>query len=454
MPDVREFQPVVESAERAAAAGDFAGAEALLREAAELQESSLGPQHPDLASTYNNLAVACEMADKPADAEQFYRRAYAIAASALGPEHALVITSRDNLREFCKARGLSFEAPETGAIPSASLPSDAVPIAALPGTAAPVVSGPPPPDLTTLHTEAAAPPAESGPAPARVARPTAPARPSAPAPRAAGVGAAAPTAPPAGVNSTRRFVAALLIIAVLAAIAVARQWLAPSREPDASAPAAVRDGAQATAPAAPSPAPSADGASADASAAPQGGATPAAAPATPPPTSAPATVATAPQPTAPAPAPVSAAAEPPVPTPTRTVRASGAPVGAAASGAPVGAAASSGAASAADLRVVTATVCHTLTTAAGAWRCESAGADSAPGRFSYLTRIASPRPVRVRHRWYQGDRLRQDVGLAVGASPREGYRTFSRQTVSAGEWRVDLVAENGAVLESTRFVVR
>ena len=103
--------------------------------------------------------------------------------------------------------------------------------------------------------------------------------------------------------------------------------------------------------------------------------------------------------------------------------------------------------------MLSATVCRTLTTD-GAWRCDAVGAVSAPGRLSYYTRIAYSHATRVRHRWYLGDRLRHEATLTVGANPGTGYRTFSRLTVSPGEWRVELVADGGAVLDQTRFEVR
>ena len=321
MPDVREFQKVVEAAEQAAAAGDIAAAEALLREAAELQEASHGPLHPDLASTFNNLAVVCEMAHKPIDAEQFYRRAYAIASWSLSPGHAMVATARDNLRDFCVARGLPIEEwmdLRTGAH------------VAPPTPASPVT-----------------PPAE---ATARVAPP-----PPARVP-------AVPAAPPV-----------------------------PSASPRAAAaPRAPRPGMPAAAPA----------------------------------TAAPVAPATTPSP------------EPP---PTAVTAA--APASPDAPAAPAG------------VRVVTATVCSTLSTG-DAWRCTAAGPGPGPGRVSYYTRVASPRGLRVQHRWYHDDRLRHDVVLNVGANAVEGYRTFSRQTVAPGAWRVELRVENGAVLDEARFVVR
>ncbi len=111
MPEPREAQSIIETAEQAAAAGNYAAAEDLLREAAALQEQTLGPHHPDLANTLNNLGVVCEMADNPIDAEHYFRRAYAIATATLTPDHPFVATSRKNLHDFCTARGRPAELP-------------------------------------------------------------------------------------------------------------------------------------------------------------------------------------------------------------------------------------------------------------------------------------------------------------------------------------------------------
>src|SRR4029450_7235038 len=69
MTETLETPPLIESAEQAAASGDYASAERLLNEAALLQEASLGPVHPDLANTLNNLGVVCDRADKVDEAE-------------------------------------------------------------------------------------------------------------------------------------------------------------------------------------------------------------------------------------------------------------------------------------------------------------------------------------------------------------------------------------------------
>ena len=111
MVDAPELRSIVALAEQAANAGNYAEAEQFLRQAAVLLETQLGPRHPDLAKTLNNLGVVCETAGKAAEAEVCYRRAYAIATSALAPDDPFVITSGKNLRDFCETRGRPFELP-------------------------------------------------------------------------------------------------------------------------------------------------------------------------------------------------------------------------------------------------------------------------------------------------------------------------------------------------------
>jgi hypothetical protein len=138
MSEVRDLRSVLSAAEQAAAASDYASAETFLIEAAKLQEATLGPFHPDLANTLNNLGIVSEITDKPAEAEGYFRRACTIAAAALAPDHPFVATSRKNLEDFCLARGLPFDVPASapapaeldGASPPAAVPAAAVPLAA------------------------------------------------------------------------------------------------------------------------------------------------------------------------------------------------------------------------------------------------------------------------------------------------------------------------------------
>jgi hypothetical protein len=48
------------------------------------------------------------------------------------------------------------------------------------------------------------------------------------------------------------------------------------------------------------------------------------------------------------------------------------------------------------------------------------------------------------------------VNLNISANQGPGYRTYSRQTISAeraGNWRVELRSQDGKVLHEERFVV-
>ena len=90
---------------------DLALADELLRGAARIQEAELGPLHPDLANTLNNLAIVAEKTGRLDDAETFYRRAVAIASASLPADHPMIAASRENLEDFCRAHGLPIDPP-------------------------------------------------------------------------------------------------------------------------------------------------------------------------------------------------------------------------------------------------------------------------------------------------------------------------------------------------------
>jgi Protein of unknown function (DUF2914)/Tetratricopeptide repeat len=119
MPELSEVTGMLEAALRAATGGDLKSADELLRGAARIQEAELGPFHPDLANTLNNLAIVAEKMDRPSDAEAFYRRASAIASASLPADHPMVVDSRRNLEDFCRARGVAID-PMAGTTVSAS----------------------------------------------------------------------------------------------------------------------------------------------------------------------------------------------------------------------------------------------------------------------------------------------------------------------------------------------
>lgn len=431
MSDPEDVPAVIAAAEHAAATGDFAAAESLLRVALREQEAQLGVAHPDVASTLNNLAVVCEMASKFDEAGRFYQRASELTLAALGPSHPLTVTSRDNLHAFRQARGERSERLDAAPAPPRA-------------PAEPTVETPGPPAVPS-DTPSATPPAAPPVAPAtrpqapahqaskrrarkgQVPKPAAP-KSAAPGQQPPGVQAPQPQAPPRSTPTpeaaarpaavpTRRGAGRGLAVAALVLAAAAIWWwsgrddrAAVGNAPATSAEApVVRDAAAAPPAAAGTAAPSA-GVSTEPARPEARAATPA--------------------PATPSPAFPSASS--------------------AGSETAVGSAAG-------DVRVLEARICGTLTTGAGRWRCTPPANPVAPGRLSFYTRIASPRAIRVHHRWFRAGILQQDVDLSVGANPSAGFRTFSRQVIDAApgtEWRVELRTSNGRLLQEERIIVR
>jgi hypothetical protein len=337
MSERRDARHMLDLAEGAASAGDLASADELLRSAARIQEAELGPLHPDLANTLNNLAIVSEKTGRLGDAETFYRRATAIASASLPADHPMVAESRQNLEDFCRAHGVPIDA-------------------------------------------------------AAVMTPSA--RETEPGPDAFAVeDVASPHAPRAS-SRPRAWLAIGVVVLVTSALLARRQW--SSRATSTPAPIAAQTTPQAADPA---PAPSA------------------------------------------MPAPIEQA-QPPKVVPrgddrnviTDTAR---------------GSAPSSDA-----ITLTTAQLCEAFSTSGGSWRCEPAGDSVAPGPIVLYTQARSLRDAAVVHRWYRGDTLRQSVKLAIRANPTAGYRTYSRQTVDGGDWRVEVRSENGDLLYERRFAVR
>ena len=91
------------------------------------------------------------------------------------------------------------------------------------------------------------------------------------------------------------------------------------------------------------------------------------------------------------------------------------------------------------------------------WLCTPASGDLPPGTFMFYTRLLTTSDTTVEHRWYRDGRVHQTMRLRITASPGNGYRTFSATTVSperAGEWKVELRAADGTVLEEASFRVQ
>jgi hypothetical protein len=314
----RNVRNMLEEAERAASTGDLVSAEALLGDAAQLQQTQLGPFHPDLANTLNNLAVIAEKAGRPRDAETFYRRAVAIASRSLPPDDPMVAASRQNLEDFCHAHGLPIEKPADIAPGGSESPAPPTPTA---GRPSPAVSRKASPTPTTIAIAAVA------------------------------------------------FVIATFLMA------------RPRSRQSTTVPEAERTPARAAEPARPAPD---------------------------------------------TPAPIDRTR-----LPAPTIERVPAPTA---------------------IALATVQLCQSLSTSD--WQCVPAGDSVAPGTIVLYTRVRSRRGGGLVHRWYRGDSLRRSAELRIGANAAEGYRTYSRQTVDPGDWRVEVRSAGGDLLHEQRFTVR
>lgn len=80
--------------------GKEAEAEPLYKRALAIREKALGPNHPDLASLLNNLALIYQAGQRYGEAESLYKRALAIREKALGANHPDVARSLVNLADL------------------------------------------------------------------------------------------------------------------------------------------------------------------------------------------------------------------------------------------------------------------------------------------------------------------------------------------------------------------
>jgi CHAT domain-containing protein/Tfp pilus assembly protein PilF len=85
--------------------GEYVRAEPLYERALAIIEKVLGPDHPDVATSLNNLALLYKSRGEYVRAEPLYERALAIYEKALGPDHPAVANSLNNLALLYKSRG-------------------------------------------------------------------------------------------------------------------------------------------------------------------------------------------------------------------------------------------------------------------------------------------------------------------------------------------------------------
>jgi len=90
--------------------GRYVEAEPLLKRALEIREKTMGKDHPDTATSLNNLAGLYRAQGKYAEAEPFLKRALDIHEKALGKDHPLTATSLNNLAALYDSQGKYAEA--------------------------------------------------------------------------------------------------------------------------------------------------------------------------------------------------------------------------------------------------------------------------------------------------------------------------------------------------------
>lgn len=90
--------------------GQYAEAEPLLWRALHIREQRLGPDHPDLASLLNGLAVLSWRQDRYTQAERLSQRALHIWEQVLGPDHPDVARPLNTLAILSMDQGKSTEA--------------------------------------------------------------------------------------------------------------------------------------------------------------------------------------------------------------------------------------------------------------------------------------------------------------------------------------------------------
>ncbi len=85
--------------------GDLVGARPLHQRALAIRETALGPDHPATAMSLNNLAMLFKNQGDLTAARPLYERALAIHATALGADHPDTATSLNNLAVLLEAQG-------------------------------------------------------------------------------------------------------------------------------------------------------------------------------------------------------------------------------------------------------------------------------------------------------------------------------------------------------------
>ncbi len=92
-----EWETLNQEAMKLYRTGQYEHAVRVAEAALNVAEQNVGPDHPDVAQSLNNLALLYDIQGDYAKAEPLYKRSLAISEKALGPEHPDVATSMENM---------------------------------------------------------------------------------------------------------------------------------------------------------------------------------------------------------------------------------------------------------------------------------------------------------------------------------------------------------------------
>ena len=92
--------------------GRYDRAVVVAKKALEVAQKNVGPNHPDVATSLNSLALLYYTQGHYAAAEPLYKRALAIGEKALGPKHPAVATRLNNLAALYRATKRDAQASE------------------------------------------------------------------------------------------------------------------------------------------------------------------------------------------------------------------------------------------------------------------------------------------------------------------------------------------------------
>jgi len=105
-----EWDILNQEAQKLHRSGNYDRAVVVAKKALEVAEDNVGPGHPDVATSLNNLAMIYNAQGQYAQAEPLLKRALAIWEKALGADHPSVATGLENLAALYRATNRDDEA--------------------------------------------------------------------------------------------------------------------------------------------------------------------------------------------------------------------------------------------------------------------------------------------------------------------------------------------------------